>query len=482
MNRRMVLHTLCIIMRIEAAVMIPALIIALYMGEESSAYGFVCAMVILAAVSFATLLAKPRTRALYARDGMFIVALGWIGVSLFGSIPFYISGAIPNPVDALFETVSGFSTTGATILTDIEALPVSMLYWRSFTHWLGGMGVLVFVLAIIPLAKNQGHTLHLLRAESPGPQVDRLVPKVQSTAKWLYGIYIIMTILEVVFLLAGGLTPFESITTAFSTAGTGGFSIYNDSLASFSIYAQNVVIVFMLLFGINFNIFYMLAVREYRRIAKNQELWLYLIIAAVSTFAITLNVLPFFGNSSEIAAQQSLFQVSSLITTTGFSTQNYILWPAFPQMLLMLLVCIGACAGSTSGGFKLSRLIILVKSFVRDIKKVFRPKEVSNIRLNGSVLEERTVMSVKSFLAAFIIIVVISIIIISLDGFDYAVNVTASLTCISNGGPGLGMVGPEGNYHAFSNLSKFVLMFDMLAGRLEIFPLLVLLVPSAWKR
>lgn len=482
MNRRMVLHTLCIIMRIEAVVMIPALIIALYMGEQSSAYGFICAMIILTCVSFVTLLAKPRNRAMYARDGLFIVALGWVCVSLFGSIPFYVSGSIPNPADALFETVSGFSTTGATILTDIEALPVSMLYWRSFTHWLGGMGVLVFVLAIIPLAKNQGHTLHLLRAESPGPQVDRLVPKVQSTAKWLYGIYIIMTVLEIVFLSAGGLTPFESVTTAFSTAGTGGFSIYNDSLASFSVYAQNVVIVFMLLFGINFNIFYMLAVREYRRIARNQELWLYVIIVAVSTAVIALNVLPLFNNATGAASQQSLFQVASLITTTGFSTQNYILWPEFSQMLLVLLLCIGACAGSTSGGFKLSRLIILAKSFVRDIRKMFRPKEISNIRLNGSVLEERTVMSVKSFLAAYIIIVVISMLIISLDGFDYTVNVSASLTCISNAGPGLGMIGPEGNYHAFSVLSKFVLMFEMLAGRLEIFPLLVLLAPSAWKR
>lgn len=481
MNRRMILYIICIVLRVEAVVMTPALLIALYKDENSSAVGFVAAMGAMLLFSLATNIFKPRTKKLYARDGLFAVAIGWIFVSLFGCLPFVISGAIPDFINALFETVSGFTTTGATILTDIEAMPMSLLYWRSFTHWLGGMGVLVFLLALIPLTKNSGHSMNLLRAESPGPQVDKFVPRLQDTAKWMYGIYFVMTAIQTVLLLCGGCSLFESVTTAFSTAGTGGFSIYNDSLASVSAYAQNVTAVFMILFGVNFNLYYLLILREFGRALKNEELRAYLIFIAAAALMIGLNIAGQ-TQSAAAAAHQSIFQTASIISTTGFSTVNFDFWPEFSKMILILLTICGACAGSTGGGVKVSRIVILWKSFIRDLRKTFVPREVSNIRLNGAIIKEDVVRSARGYFVAYAVILLISSLIVSLDGFSFSTNVSASLTCLGNVGPGLGPVGPEGNFLAFSIPSKITLIFNMLAGRLEIFPLLVLFFPSAWKR
>ncbi len=480
MNRRMVLFIVCIIMRMEAVVMIPPLIIALANGEAAAAYGFVISIAALLGASLIANIRKPEVKEFYAREGFLIVALAWIVVSAFGALPFFLSGGIPSYIDSLFETVSGFTTTGATILTDIEALPYSLLYWRSFTHWLGGMGVLVFVMAIIPLSKNTGNTMHIMRAESPGLDVDKLVPRMHDYAKILYIMYIVMTAVEFLFLLAGGMPVFDSLTTSFSTAGTGGFSIMNDSMASYTMYQQNVVTVFMILFSISFSIFYMLLAREFGKVVRNQELWLYLVVMTVAIVVITASVVNLFASLNE-AAHHVSFQVASIMSTTGFVTVDYDVWPQLPRIIIIILTVIGSCAGSTGGGIKMARVLLLGKAFVRDLKRLIRPRSVSLIKMNGQVVEDHIVRGTQSFLAAYLLVVIVSAIIISLDNFSIDTTVSSVLTCMSNTGPGLDMVGPVGNYSAFSVLSKLTLSADMLIGRLEIYPLLMLFARSTWK-
>ena len=481
MNRRMVLQIVCIIMRMEAVVMLPPLIIALVNGEYAAAKGFAIAMAALMAASCVTYLAKPLEKDFYAREGFLIVALAWIVVSLFGAIPFYVSGAIPNVVDSIFEMVSGFTTTGATLLPDIEAIPRSLLYWRSFSHWLGGMGVMVFALAIIPLAKNTGHSMHILRAESPGPEVTKLVPRMHDYARYLYIMYISLTLIQFVFLTLGGMPLLDSITVAFSTAGTGGFSILNDSMASYSVYLQNVITVFMLLFGVNFSVFYLLIMREFTKILKNQELWLYLGIIGAAIVAISINIAHLFASVAE-AVQHSAFQVVSVITSTGFSTVDYNLWPQFSRTILVILMVVGACAGSTGGGIKVARVLLLGKAFARDLKRMLNPRSVTLVKMNGSVVEDGTIRATQSFLAAYAFVALISVILVSLNNFSVETTFTSVLACLNNIGPGLDIIGPLGNYSSFSPLSKMILAADMLIGRLEIYPMLMLFAPSTWKK
>lgn len=483
MNRRMIVYLNCNIMRIEAVCMLPAVGIALVMGETMALLGFLATIFALLLVSFLTLFFKPSKKEIFAREGFLTVALAWVTVSVFGALPFFISGAIPSFVDSIFETVSGFTTTGASILSDVEALPMSVLYWRSFTHWLGGMGVLVFLLAIIPLAKGAKSTMvHLLRAESPGPQVDKLVPKLHDTAKILYTIYIALTVLQVVLLLAGGMPLFDSVCTSFATAGTGGFSIKNSSMGDYSAYLQTVVTVFMALFGINFNVFYLLLLRQFGRVFRNQELRMYLGVMIGSTILISINILSMFKGSFGEALHHAAFQVSSIMTTTGFATVDFNQWPVFSKSLLAVLMILGACAGSTGGGIKVSRMLLLLKSVGRNIRRMLRPRSVSRVHMDGQLIEEETLHGVYGYMTVYGMIAIFTILLISLDNFSIETNVTATLACLNNIGPGLDLVGPMGNYSPFSDLSKLLLSLNMLIGRLEIFPMLMLFVPAAWRR
>ena len=401
-------------------------------------------------------------------------------------MPFTISGAIPSYVDAFFETVSGFTTTGASILTEIESLPKAILYWRSFTHWLGGMGVLVFILAIIPKSAGSGVSLHILRAESPGPVVGKLVPKMRSTARILYAIYIAMTLLELFFLLIGGMPLFDAVTVSFGTAGTGGFAITNNSIAAYdSYYLQGVITVFMLLFSVNFNIYYLLLSREFRAAYKDTELRVFLGIVCVSVLAIAVNIWhtgqalceTFFG-----ALHHSAFQVATIVSTTGFATTDFNQWPAFSKMILLLLMFIGASAGSTGGGMKVSRVIILAKSILSEIKKLIHPNSIKLVRVSGKVVSPDVVHSVNGYFAVYIALIALSTLCLSIDNFNFETTFSAVVACFNNIGPGFDMVGAAGNYSAFSNFGKLVLCADMLLGRLEIFPILLLFSPSLWRR
>lgn len=481
MNIRIIGNYVGQALRVEWLFMIPALILSLVFCEWYSAIGFAVTVAALVLVSVGLSRVKVEERTIYTREGFVIVALSWISMSLFGALPFFISGAIPNYIDCIFETVSGFTTTGASILRDVEAMPRSLLYWRSFTNWLGGMGAIVFLLAISPKEKTKG-SLRILRAESPGPIVGKLVPKIRSTALLLYKIYIALTVLEMIMLIAGGMPVFESVCHAFSTAGTGGFSVKNASIGAYdSDYIQIVIGVFMLLFGINFNVFYLLLIRKIKQALFNQELRLYLGIAAFSTAAITINTLSMFDNVGE-ALKHGFFQVSSIMTTTGFATTDFNLWPEFSKCLLVVLMILGACAGSTAGGIKMARLLILLKSFRNTIQRMIHPRSVKIIKIDGEVTEESTVREVTVFMTAYVMIFGASILAVSLDNFDFETTATAVVATLNNIGPGLGQVGPTGNFADFSIFSKIVLSLDMLIGRLEIFPMLMLAAPSMWKR
>ena len=396
-----------------------------------------------------------------------------------GAVPFVLTGCIPDPIDALFETVSGFTTTGASILPAVEGLPRGILLWRSFTHWIGGMGVLVFLLTLLPL--TGGSHVNLMKAESPGPQVDKLVPKVQSTAKLLYGIYLALTLAQLVFLMAGGMPLFESLLTAFGTAGTGGFGFKNDSFAQFSPYIQWVVTIFMILFGVNFNFYFLLLLRRFRRAVSSEEVRAYLGIILVSIGIITLNIRSMYSGLGE-ALRHAAFQVGSIITTTGFSSCDFDLWPTLSKQLLVLLMFVGACAGSTGGGMKVSRILIFRKTVGKELKQAMHPQVVAPVRMDGKLLSHETIRTTNVYLCAYLFILVASIMLISLDGFDMVTNFTAVAATLNNIGPGLSQVGPMMNFAGFSNPAKLVLIFDMLAGRLELFPMLVLFLPSAWRK
>lgn len=480
MNRRTLLYVLCVLLRLEAICMLPAFLIAVALGEEAASRGFAAAIALCGVTSLLTLLRPPRDQKLGALDGFMMVALSWLLASLFGCLPFYFSGAIGSFTDSVFETVSGFTTTGASILNDIEAMPKSLLYWRSFTHWLGGMGVLVLLLAILPTSKNAGG-MHILRAESPGPQVDKLRPRLGDTAKILYTMYIALTGLQIVLLLGGGMSVFESFTTAFGTAGTGGFAVLNDSMASYSPYLQNVVTVFMLVFGVNFNIFYLLMIREYYKVLHSTEIWVYLGLFGVSVAVIAVNVYPQFHTAGE-TLQQAAFQAASVMSTTGFATVDFNQWPQLSKMILFMLMFCGACAGSTGGGIKTARLIIMAKAFRRDLLRMIRPRSVVLVRMDGRPVAEETIRSTQGYIVAYMLITFASILLVAANDFSFETTVTSVVACINNIGPGLDMVGPMGNYAQFSSFSKWVLSADMLIGRLELFPMLMLVFPSAYRR
>lgn len=477
----MILRLISYILRVEAICLLPSLGISLYQNEPASAFGVGATVVLAALLSLSTYLWKPKDKQISAREGFLSVALCWVAVSVVGALPFFLSGAIPSYIDCLFETVSGFTTTGSSILTDIEALPMGLLYWRSFTHWLGGMGVLVFLLAVMPMGKGKNSLLHVMRAESPGPQVDKLVPKLQDSAKILYAIYIGLTLVQVLLLLLGGMPLFDSLTTAFGTAGTGGFAIKGDSLMGYSHYIQTVCTVFMALFGINFSIFYLLLLRQFKKVVQNQELLLYLGVMLGSIVIITWDITSVYHNVGE-ALHQAAFQVSSIMTTTGFATADFNQWPSMSKTLLVMLMIIGACAGSTGGGMKAARVLLLCKSSRRSVRRMLRPRSVSQVHMDGTVVEEEVIQNTYSYLAVYAAISVISILLIAPDEFSLETNVTAVIACLNNIGPGLDVVGPMGNFSTFSWHSKFVLIFDMLAGRLEIFPMIMLFVPMAWRR
>ena len=482
MNYKMIGRFIAQIILIEMVFLLPALVISLFGQEWDAVQGFLYTLVIMAVLSgLLFLLCRKAGRLFGAREGLVCVGFSWIVLSILGALPFFLSGQIPNFIDALFETVSGFTTTGASILSDVEALSKGLLYWRSFTHWVGGMGVLVFLLAISTGGEQgKGFTMHLMRAESPGPDVGKLVPKMKQTATILYAIYIALTVLNVLFLLLGKMPLFDAVCTAFGTAGTGGFGIKNDSLASYSSYLQIVTTVFMFLFGVNFSCYYLLLLKQFRGVFRDEELRLYIGIALTSIILICLNIYKLYGNVAD-TLRHAAFQVSSIMTTTGFSTTDFDLWPSFSKGILLMLMVVGACAGSTGGGIKVARVLLIFKSLQRNIRKILNPQKVMVVRNNGRAVDEKVLDNTNAYLSAYLIILILSMLVISLDGFSTGTNLSAVLACFNNIGPGLELVGPMANYGCYSGLSKIILSLDMLAGRLEIFPILVLLSRSAWK-
>lgn len=478
MNTSIVIYFLSWVLKIEGILMIlPCVTAAVYREKD----GFCFAAVAVACLILGVLgsYKKPENTVFYAREGFVAVSLSWVVLSFFGAMPFYISGAIPNLEDALFEVISGFTTTGASILPDVESLSRCMLIWRSFTHWIGGMGVLVFLLTVLPVAS--GYNMHIMKAESPGPSVGKLVPRVKTTAKILYTIYFAMTLVQIVLLLLGGMPVFDTLCISFGTAGTGGFGILSDSIGSYSLYLQAVTTVFMILFGINFNVYYLFLIKKPKDAVRCEEARVYLGIILAASLLIAWNVRGQFSNIG-LAFHHALFQVGSIITTTGFSTVDFDLWPEFSKTILILLMLIGACAGSTGGGFKISRLIIIWKSFRREIDQMIHPRIVRVPKLDGKRLDRTVVHSVYIYLIAYVLILFVSVLLISVDGFDFTSNFSAVAATFNNIGPGLGEVGPMRNFAGYSAFSKYVMMFDMLAGRLEIFPMLVLFSWKTWKR
>lgn len=478
MNYKMIRYFFGIMLMLEAAFMLIPTATALIYSEDITP--FIITIGILLFFGIPSVAFKPNNTRIYAKEGFICVAAAWILLSLFGALPFVISGAIPNYIDAFFETVSGFTTTGATILCEIESLPRGILLWRSFTHWFGGMGVLVFMLALFP--SGDGQTIHLMRAEVPGPVKGKLVPKIKRTAMILYGIYFALTVVQTVALLCTGMPFYDSLVNSFATAGTGGFSVKNQSIMSYeNPAAEWVIAVFMFIFGVNFNLFYLMLVKHIREVLKNEELRSYLIICLVATGAVALSTYKTF-DGFEHCLRTSFFQVTSIISTTGFSTTDFNLWHIFPKTVLTVLMFIGACAGSTAGGLKVSRVMILFKSIRREIKHMLKPRSVNIIRIDGEVIPEENVKAALNYFALYIVLIIISTVLLSVDGLSMETNITAAVTCINNVGPGFDTVGPMGNFSTYSAFSKIVLSLDMLLGRLEIMPMFILFSPMAWKK
>lgn len=479
MNYRMTGFILGKMLGVEGALLlIPAFVSFVY-GEKSG-LSFLIVSALLLMIYLVLGRRAPKNKLIYGKEGLVIVGAAWVLWSLFGALPFFISGNIPNYLDAFFETVSGFTTTGSTILTDIEALSKGMSFWRSLTHWVGGMGVLVFVMMLTSL--DDDNSMHLMRAEVPGPEADKLVPKARSTAKLLYSMYFVLTAAEVIFLLFGGMSFYDALLHAFSTAGTGGFSNRNSSIAFYdSAYIDGVITVFMILFGVNFNLYFLIRLRDWKTVLKNEELHTYLGIIAGSIAIITLNILSMYGNIVH-AFRYASFQVASIITTTGFGTANFDLWPELSKTILLALMVVGACAGSTGGGIKISRLLILVKSVRQEIKRMLHPKSVTIVQINGKKVGRDTMHSVYIYFVCYILVLMGSVLVVSINNFDFTTSFTAVLTTLNNVGPGLNLVGPVENFYNFSALSKIVFCLDMLVGRLEIFPYLLLLSPDLWRR
>ena len=479
MNRKKVFHTIGLMLMAEAALLLlPAITATIY--NESCVWALLAAALI--ALIVGVLLRKfcrPENHVIYAREGFVTVAMTWLAMSAVGALPFYLSGEIPSYIDAFFETVSGFTTTGASILTDVEAMSRGLLFWRSFTHWVGGMGILVFVMALTNDSNDR--SMHILRAEMPGPVIGKLVPRAKDTASLLYKIYIGMTIVLIALLLCGGMTLFDSLLHAFGTAGTGGFGIKADSIASYSPYLQWVITVFMFLFGVNFNLYYLLLIRKFKAAYQSSEFWYYLGIVLVSVALIALNILPMYETVSE-AIRHSAFQVSSIITTTGYATVDFNLWPQFSRSLLLMLMLIGACAGSTGGGLKVSRGVMLVKMVHKEIRHMLHPRSVNSVKFEGKHVDGATLKSVASYFAVYMLCILSVFMLLSLNGFSLETNISAAISCFNNIGPGLDAVGPAASYAAYNPFSKAVLSLAMLLGRLEIFPVLLTLSHATWAK
>lgn len=471
MNRKMVLRILGVVLLSQAVLMLLPLAVAVYY-KENTVRSFLITIGALLVSGFVFTRFKPKNKTIYSREGFIIVSLGWILMSAFGALPFFISGEIPNYIDALFEAVSGFSTTGASILTDVEVLSRSILFWRSFTHWIGGMGVLVFLMAVLPIAGGGGN-IFLMRAESTGPDVGKLVPKSISSARILYGIYLFLTILEMVMLKISGMTLFESVTLSFGTAGTGGFGVLNSSIGSYSVFSQSVITVFMILFGINFNMYFLLLCGKIKDVLKNEELRAYFLIMFTAVIVITIDIRTLFSTGSE-ALRAAAFQVSSVMTTTGYSTADFDKWPELSRMIMLMVMCVGGCAGSTGGGLKVARILIILKNIKKEFKRMVHPRSVNIICMDGKRVSDGVAQGTSVYLTVYMVIFVISILLISFDKMDITSNVTGVLSALNNIGPGLNVVGATGNFAPYSMMSKIVFIIDMLLGRLEIFPLLLM--------
>ena len=476
MNIKMILNMLGRISILEAVLLaLPTVCALIY--RENTVWAFLITIGIALAVGCVCLLFKPKNKNIYAREGFVIVALAWIIMSAIGALPFKISGEIAHYYDAFFEVVSGFTTTGASILADVESMSRGLLFWRSFTHWIGGMGVLVLVVAIIPT--ETGRSMHILRAEMPGPIVGKLVPKAKSTAKILYLIYIALTAVQAVLLLCGGMPLFDSLVHSFGTAGTGGFGIKADSLSGYSPYLQWVIAIFMLIFGINFNLYYLILIRRFKSAFKSEELWWYIAIVLISAGVITANIYPIYNNMSD-SVRHSVFQVATIISTTGYATADFNLWPSISKAILFVLMFIGACAGSTAGGLKVSRVVVLCKNVKSNLRHMLHPRSVDSIRFEGKKLDKEIVTNVSSYFAIYFICFTLIFLILSFEQFDLETNVSAVAACFNNIGPGLSKVGPMGGYSIYSPFSKVVLSFAMLLGRLEILPMVLLFSPAVW--
>ena len=478
MNFRIIAYIVGWICNFQAAFMLLPFFTALIYHEREFS-SFLIAMAVCLVIGIPLTLKKPKNKVFYTKDGCVAVALSWVALCVFGALPFVVSGYIPHPVDALFETVSGFTTTGSSILTDVEVLPHCVLIWRSFTHWIGGMGVLVFLLSLLPL--TGGYHMNLMKAESPGPSVSKLVPKVQSTAKILYTIYFGMTLAQIVLLLIGKVPLFDTLCITFGTAGTGGFGIVNDSIGSYSTYCQVVTTIFMILFGVNFSVYYLILTKKFRQAFKYEEVRYYFGIIIASILIITFNTVHLFRNVL-VAFQQVAFQVASIITTTGFSSTDFNQWPALSKTVLVLLMFVGACAGSTGGGIKVSRILILCKAAKKEFQLYLHPNAIKKIKMDNKIISHEILRSTNIYISVYLLIFAASVLLIAIDNFDLITNFTAVAATLNNIGPGFEIAGPMGNFSSFSYLSKSVLIFDMLAGRLEIFPLLLLFFKDTWKR
>ena len=480
MNITAILNIIGHVMKYEIILLLIPFFVALFYGQ-GDANAFLYTVLLMIPIALILIKIKGKKNEIYAKEGFLTVGLAWIVISFFGALPFVFSGAIPSLVDAVFETSSGFTTTGASILTEIQSLPKGILFWRSFTHWVGGMGFLIFILALMPTFS--GNTIHLLKAESPGPTPGKIVPKIKQTAKILYAIYFVLTLIETIFLKSAGLSWYDSIIHALGTAGTGGFSNMNASVAAFNNPAVEwIITIFMLLFGVNFVLYFQLIRGNVKAFFKSEELKWYLIAVFASIIIIAVNIIPFNHGDVTKSIRDSAFQVSSIVTTTGYATVNFNLWPTLSKVILIMLMFMGAMAGSTGGGIKTIRIVIIFKAIRREIDKILHPRRVKSVKIDGNVVEEETISGVFLFIFAYIIISLIAIFIVSFDNFDVTTTVTSVIATLSNIGPGLEMVGPAGNFSAFSDLSKLVLSFCMLAGRLEIYPMLILFSPSLWKK
>lgn len=480
MNRKIVFNiTGRLLQTLALILLLPMAVSLIY--KEKCAWAFLITAVISVIIgSVLRLFTRNYSKELYAKEGFLIVSLAWVSASLIGCLPFIISGEIPKFADAFFEIVSGFTTTGASIITDVESISYGLHFWRSFAHWIGGMGVLVFVMAFVNNLSDRA--IHIMRAEMPGPVVGKIVPRASDTSKMLYIMYIVMTLVQIILLWAGDMNLFEAVFHSLGTAGTGGFSMKADGLAGYSAYSQWIITVFMFLFGVNFNLYYLILIRRFKPVFKSTELWAYTGLVVVSTFFIVLNINSMYPTLGE-TIRHSAFQVSSIITTTGYSTVDFIDWPSFSKAVLLILMFVGGCAGSTAGGLKVSRAVILVKMGAREIKRLIHPRSVSSIKFEGKDVDDHTKHGITTYFGVYMLVLLSAFLIISLDGFDFETNFTTAVTCFNNVGPGLSkIVGPMGSFAGYSDFSKIVLSFAMLFGRLEIFPLLIALIPSTWRK